>query len=79
MNFSDMMDKVVLHSSRALPNCDNYGIGVYQDGEFHITPLKGILQLRPDFTYLDKGDKRGKDDGKNTGDGNSTFMFLCLK
>ncbi|XP_058806428.1 DNA-directed RNA polymerase III subunit RPC5 [Phymastichus coffea] len=65
---SEMMDKVILHSSRALPNCDNYGIGIYQDEEFYITPLKGILQLRPDFTYLDKGDKRGKDDGKNIGD-----------
>ncbi|XP_014215014.1 DNA-directed RNA polymerase III subunit RPC5 [Copidosoma floridanum] len=65
---NDVMDKIVLKSSRALPNCDNYGIGVYQDGEFHITPLKGFLQLRPDFGYLDKADKRVKDDGKNTGD-----------
>ncbi|KAJ8667381.1 hypothetical protein QAD02_009043 [Eretmocerus hayati] len=62
---SNQMDKIVLQSSRALPSCDNYAVGTYQDGEFHITPLKGMVQLRPEFTYLDRGDKRGKEDGKN--------------
>lgn len=63
------MDKTVLQSSRALPNCSNYGIGIFQDGELHITPLKGIIQLRPEFNYLDKSDKRARDDAKNTGEG----------
>ncbi|XP_043598395.1 DNA-directed RNA polymerase III subunit RPC5 isoform X2 [Bombus pyrosoma] len=65
---SNLMDKTVLQSSRALPNCSNYGIGIFQDGELHITPLKGIIQLRPEFNYLDKSDKRIRDDAKNMGE-----------
>lgn len=77
-----MMDKIILRSSRALPSCDNYAIGSYQDGELYLTPLKGILQLRPEFNYLDRADKRGKDDGKNAADGKkfstSFEISLCI-
>ncbi|KAK1130022.1 hypothetical protein K0M31_019707 [Melipona bicolor] len=65
---SNIMDKVVLQSSRVLPNCSNYGVGIFQDGELHITPLKGIIQLRPGFDYLDKSDKRMRDEAKNIGE-----------
>lgn len=71
-----MMDKIVLQSSRALPSCDNYAIGIYQDGEFHLTPLKGIIQMRPQFNYLDRIDKKGKDDGKNDGEGEINFHIF---
>lgn len=64
------MDKIVLCSTRALPNCANYAIGIFQDGELHITPLKGIVQMRPQFTYLDKGDKKAKEEAKIMGEGN---------
>ena len=63
------MDKTVLQSSRALPDCSNYCVGVFQDDELHITPLKGIVQMRPHFNYLDKSGKGGKDEAKNLGDG----------
>ncbi|KAL2740836.1 DNA-directed RNA polymerase III subunit RPC5 [Vespula squamosa] len=65
---SDLMDKTVLHSSRALPECTNYAAAVYQDGELHITPLKGIIQLRPQFNYLDKSDKRAREEAKTIGE-----------
>lgn len=65
---SQIMDKTVLHSTRALPDCSNYAIGVFQDGELHLTPLKGIIQMRPQFNYLDKSDKRAKDDAKVMGE-----------
>ncbi|KAK2576209.1 hypothetical protein KPH14_005579 [Odynerus spinipes] len=65
---SDVMDKTVLYSSRALPECSNYAAGIYQDGELHITPLKGIIQLRPQFNYLDKSDKRAREEAKNIGE-----------
>lgn len=65
---SNIMDKVVLQSSRVLPSCSNYGVGIFQDGELHITPLKGIIQLRPGFDYLDKSDKRIRDEAKNMGE-----------
>ncbi|XP_011308501.1 DNA-directed RNA polymerase III subunit RPC5 [Fopius arisanus] len=63
-----MMDKIVLQSSRALPDCSNYAVGVFQDGELHVTPLKGIIQLRPQFNYLDMSDKNAKDDTKKAGE-----------
>ncbi|XP_397129.4 DNA-directed RNA polymerase III subunit RPC5 [Apis mellifera] len=65
---SNVMDKTVLQSSRALPNCSNYGVGIFQDGELHITPLRGIIQMRPQFSYLDKTDKRVREDAKNMGE-----------
>lgn len=30
-------------------------------GELHLTPLHGILQLRPSFTYLDKADAKHRE------------------
>ncbi|XP_029043499.1 DNA-directed RNA polymerase III subunit RPC5 [Osmia bicornis bicornis] len=65
---SNFMDKTVLQSSRALPNCSNYAVGIFQDGELHITPLKGVIQMRPQFSYLDKSDKRVRDEAKNMGE-----------
>ncbi|CAB0028008.1 unnamed protein product [Trichogramma brassicae] len=65
----DQMDRIFLKSSRAEPNCDNYAIAIYQNDELHITPLKGIIQMRPDFSYLDRVDKKFKDSGKNGGEG----------
>ncbi|KAI4472636.1 hypothetical protein M0802_005662 [Mischocyttarus mexicanus] len=61
---SDLMDKIVLHSSRTLPDTTNYAACVYQDGELHITPIKSIVQLRPTFNYLDKSDKRAREEIK---------------
>lgn len=63
------MDKTVLYSTRAIPDCTNYAVGIFQDGELHVTPLRGIIQMRPQFNYLDKGDKRAKDDAKTMGEG----------
>lgn len=68
---SNIMNKTLLQSSRAVPDCSNYSVGVFQDGELYITPLKGIVQLRPQFNYLDKDDKPGKDEtNKKHGDDN---------
>jgi DNA-directed RNA polymerase-3 subunit RPC5 len=52
------MDHMTLKSSRLLTDCSNYAIGVLNEGELHLTPLNGILSLRPTFSYLDKSDKR---------------------
>ena len=30
-------------------------------GELHITPLQGILQMRPSFSYLDKADGKHRE------------------
>ncbi len=52
------MDHMTLKSSRLLTDSSNYAIGVLNEGELHLTPLKGIVSLRPTFSYLDKSDKR---------------------
>lgn len=62
------MDKITLQSSRALPDCSSYAVGVFQDGELHITPLKGIIQLRPQFNYLDQSEKNANEEAKKTGE-----------
>lgn len=30
-------------------------------GELHVTPLTGILQMRPSFSYLDKADNKTRE------------------
>ena len=30
-------------------------------GELHVTPLTGILQMRPSFSYLDKADSKTRE------------------
>lgn len=34
---------------------------LFPAGELHLTPLHGILQMRPSFTYLDKADSKHKE------------------
>ena len=63
------MDKQILQSTRALPDTSKYAVAVYHDNELHITPLRGIVHLRPSFTYLDKSDKRAKEEAKDHGEG----------
>ncbi len=36
-------------------------IDVLVAGELHLTPLQGILQMRPSFTYLDKADTKHRE------------------
>ncbi|XP_055700907.1 DNA-directed RNA polymerase III subunit RPC5 [Phlebotomus papatasi] len=61
---SGTMDKMSFVSSKALQNSGNYVIGVMQDREVHTTPLNGILQMRPSFSYFDKQDARRKAEQK---------------
>lgn len=53
---SDKMDKQVLTSSRASEDVSRYSVGILREGELHLTPIHGILQLRPSFEYLNKGE-----------------------
>jgi DNA-directed RNA polymerase-3 subunit RPC5 len=66
---SDIMDKQILQSTRALSDTSKYAVAVYHDGELHITPLRGVVHLRPSFMYLDKSDKRAKEEAKEHGEG----------
>ncbi|XP_061456254.1 DNA-directed RNA polymerase III subunit RPC5 isoform X3 [Rhineura floridana] len=55
---SKMMDKQAFCSSQTTSNISRYAAAIYRKGELHLTPLHGILQMRPSFTYLDKADAK---------------------
>ncbi|XP_046342600.1 DNA-directed RNA polymerase III subunit RPC5-like [Haliotis rufescens] len=65
---SDLMDKQVLTSSTCSMSTNRYAAGVLKDGELHLTPLHGLVQLRPGFSYLDHADTRPKPDLTAAGD-----------
>ena len=61
LNFPDgRMDRQVLTSTRAIRDTSRYAIGVLDKNELHITPLEGVLSLRPSMEYLDQSDKTAK-------------------
>ena len=40
-----------------------YLTGILNDNELHLTEVKGVLSVRPNLTYLDKSDRRAKQEG----------------
>ncbi|XP_034049347.1 DNA-directed RNA polymerase III subunit RPC5 [Thalassophryne amazonica] len=56
-----MMDKQTFSSIQATTNTSRYAAAVFRKGELHVTPLTGILQLRPSFSYLDKADNKTRE------------------
>ncbi|XP_018343176.1 PREDICTED: DNA-directed RNA polymerase III subunit RPC5 [Trachymyrmex septentrionalis] len=65
---NELMDKVVLTSERTLSDCSNFAVGIFQDDELHITPLKSMLHMKLQCDYLDENDKHTRDGTKNTGE-----------
>ncbi|OWF55981.1 DNA-directed RNA polymerase III subunit RPC5-like [Mizuhopecten yessoensis] len=57
---SGMMDKQVFSSMACSETAGRYAVGVWKDGEVHLTPLHAVVQLRPNFNYLDSADSRLK-------------------
>ncbi|KAM8962179.1 DNA-directed RNA polymerase III subunit RPC5 isoform 2-T2 [Pelodytes ibericus] len=58
---SKLMDKQTFSSKQAANNTSRYAAAIYRKGEIHMTPLHGILQMRPSFSYLDKADSKYKE------------------
>lgn len=56
-----MMDKQTFSSIQATTNTSRYAVAVFRKGELHVTPLTGILQMRPSFSYLDKADTKTRE------------------
>ncbi|XP_067285813.1 DNA-directed RNA polymerase III subunit RPC5 [Pseudorasbora parva] len=56
-----LMDKQTFSSIQATTNTSRYAAAVFHKGELHLTPLQGILQMRPSFTYLDKADSKHRE------------------
>ena len=60
---SGLLDERVLSSAR-VPLNTNYAVGLLQRGELHLTPLQGLLQMRPSFGFLDDADRARRQEGK---------------
>ncbi|KAJ8246352.1 hypothetical protein GJAV_G00266780 [Gymnothorax javanicus] len=56
-----MMDKQTFSSIQATTNSSRYAAAVFRRGELHLTPLQGILQMRPSFSYLDQADSKHRE------------------
>ncbi len=41
-----------------------YAVGILDANELHLTPLSGVLSLRPSLSYLDKSDRTAKAEGR---------------
>lgn len=59
-----VMDKIVYESSGPCTETQHYAVAILQDKELHCTPIQGIIQMRPSYSYYDKQDKRKTDKNK---------------
>ncbi|KAF0690512.1 Aste57867_18102 [Aphanomyces stellatus] len=50
-----MPARLQLQSSAVAP-VSNYAVGVFRDGQLHLTPVSSILQMRPSMAHLDEED-----------------------
>jgi len=58
------MDKQVLAGSAAVASSARYAVGILNDNELHLTPVAGVLALKPSLAYLDRGDKTARREGR---------------
>ena len=49
---------------QAIKNASNYAVGIYNGSELHLTPIRGVVSLKPSLNYLDKSDKTAKAEGR---------------
>lgn len=61
---SGTMDRQTYVSTTPIDNVNRYIVGYLQDREVHATLVKGVVQLRPSFSYFDKSDTRKKAEQK---------------
>lgn len=58
---NNLLDKIEYVSSKVGDNVERYGIGIFDGQEYHITPLKGLLRLKPYYPHLDREAKKKVD------------------
>ncbi|KAM3959237.1 RNA polymerase III subunit E [Aphomia sociella] len=59
-----IMDKIVYESSNPCTETRHYAVAILQDKELHCTPIQGVVQMRPSYSYYDKQEKRKHDKNK---------------
>ena len=65
---SSKMDKQLLTGSSPVASTGRYALAILDNEELHLTPVKGVLQLRPSLAYMDQSDKTAKQEARNNGD-----------
>ncbi|KAI9495647.1 DNA-directed RNA polymerase III subunit Rpc5 [Zychaea mexicana] len=55
----ELLDRMTF-SSTEVPAQTKYVVGALRDGELHLTPVRGTIQMRPAFKYIDKIDEKFK-------------------
>lgn len=69
----------MLTSIRALSDCSgSFAVGIFQDDELHLTPLKAMLNMTLECNYLDENDKSARDGTRGAGEGKRGFLFVDL-
>ncbi|XP_037074627.1 DNA-directed RNA polymerase III subunit RPC5-like [Pollicipes pollicipes] len=63
-----VMDRQTLSSTLVTPCSRRYCLGVVSDGELHLSPVDAVVALRPSFDYLDRGDKKGRQEARELGE-----------
>lgn len=61
---SGTMDRQSFVSTKPMDNVSKYIVGYLADKEIHATIVKGVVQMRPSFSYFDKSDTRKKAEQK---------------
>eukprot|EP00455_Lapot_gusevi_P036305 TRINITY_DN4034_c0_g1_i1.p1 TRINITY_DN4034_c0_g1~~TRINITY_DN4034_c0_g1_i1.p1 ORF type:complete len:258 (+),score=64.99 TRINITY_DN4034_c0_g1_i1:61-834(+) len=49
-----------LMTSRLIPPKTNYAVGMFREGQLHLTPLNSILQIRPELPHIDTEEQQRK-------------------
>ena len=62
---SSKMDKQLLTGTSPVATTGRYALAILDNDELHLTPVKGVLQLRPSLGYMDKSDKTARNSGDN--------------
>ncbi|KAI8139317.1 DNA-directed RNA polymerase III subunit Rpc5 [Fennellomyces sp. T-0311] len=55
----ELLDRMTF-SSTEVPAQTKYVVGALRDGELHLTPVRGTIQMRPALKYIDKIDEKFK-------------------
>lgn len=67
---SGLLEKQTLTSSTAADKPRNHAVGAFRNGELHLTPIKGIVEMRPNLPYLDQADVSNVKCKAETGEAN---------
>lgn len=63
-----LKQKTLRLQSTCVPPLTNYAIGVFRDGQLHLTPVTAIVQMRPSLAHIDAAAGEEEDDMDTTPD-----------